>query len=274
MATRTDAWPAGLAPDATNTSTGVARTEPAWRRRSDVREAEALNLHAIAAAERWIYIENQYFTSPVIGTALARRLAEPDGPEVIVVCPLHSGGPFDRLTMDHARNDLIHRLQHADRHDRFRAFAPLTQDDVPITVHSKLMIIDDRLLRVGSSNLNNRSLGFDTECDLAIEAHSSSDPTRQAIFDLLARLAAEHTGSPAELMHRTLVETGSLIAGIVALNPEAGRRLRMFAIVRPSLLDRVMGSMHLLDPLGTSDNWRPWSRIRPGHYLRSGRSFG
>jgi phosphatidylserine/phosphatidylglycerophosphate/cardiolipin synthase-like enzyme len=271
--TRTDAWPATLAPEATNVSTGLARTEPAWRG-SEVREAEALNLSAIAAAGRWIYIENQYFTSPVIGAALAKRLAEADGPEVIVVCPLHSGGPFDRLTMDHARNDLIHRLQLADRHDRFRAFAPLVQDDVPITVHSKLMIVDDRLLRVGSSNLNNRSLGFDTECDLAIEAPTGTDPTRQAIFDLLVRLAAEHTGSPAELMHRRILETGSLIGGIVALNPNSGRRLRMFSIVRPSLLDRVMGSTHLLDPLGASDNWRPWRRMSPGHYVRSDRSLG
>lgn len=201
-------------------------------------------------------------------------MAEADGPEVIVVCPLHSGGPFDRLTMDHARNNLIHRLQRADRHGRFRTFAPLAQDDVPITVHSKLMIIDDRLLRVGSSNLNNRSLSFDTECDLAIETHTSSDPTRQAIFELLVRLLAEHSGSPAELMHRRIVETGSLIAGIDALNPDSGRRLQMISIARPSLLDRVMGSTHLLDPSGASDNWRPWSRFRPGHYLRSGRSFG
>jgi phosphatidylserine/phosphatidylglycerophosphate/cardiolipin synthase-like enzyme len=133
---------------------------------------------------------------------------------------------------------------------------------VPITVHSKLMIIDDRLLRVGSSNLNNRSLGFDTECDLAIEAHTISDPTRQAIFRLLVRLAAEHTGSPAELMQQRIVEADSLLAGIGALNPGTGRRLCKFPTVRPSLLDRLMGSMHLMDPLGASDNWRPWRRIR------------
>jgi phospholipase D1/2 len=263
--TGSGAWPDGLAPDATNVPIGLARTEPAWSGRTEVREAEALNLRAITAARRWIYVENQYFTSPVIGAALARRLAEPDGPEIVLICPLHSGGPFDRLTMDHARNDLIYRLQLADRHGRFRAFAPLAQDDVPITVHSKLMIMDDRLLRVGSSNLNNRSLGFDTECDLAIEAHTSSDPTRQAIFHLLVRLVAEHTGSPAELMHRRIVEAGSLLAGIVALNPDAGRRLRKFSVVRPSLLDWLMGSTHLLDPLGASDNWRPWRRIRLAH---------
>jgi phosphatidylserine/phosphatidylglycerophosphate/cardiolipin synthase-like enzyme len=153
----------------------------------------------------------------------------------------------------------------AERDGRFRAFAPLAQDDVPITVHSKLMIIDDRLLRVGSSNLNNRSLGFDTECDLAIEAHTSSDPTRQAIFELLVRLVAEHTGSPTELMRQRMVEADSLLAGIGALNPQTGRRLCRFSTARPSLLDKLMGSTHLFDPLGASDNWRLWRRIRHTH---------
>ena len=41
-------------------------------------------------------------------------------------------------------------------------------------VHSKVMIIDDRFLRVGSANLNNRSMGADTECDLAFEATSEA----------------------------------------------------------------------------------------------------
>ena len=37
-------------------------------------------------------------------------------------------------------------------------------------VHSKVMIVDDRFLRIGSANINNRSMGADTECDLAFEA--------------------------------------------------------------------------------------------------------
>ncbi len=39
-------------------------------------------------------------------------------------------------------------------------------------IHSKVMIVDDRLLRIGSANLNNRSMGTDTECDLVVEAAS------------------------------------------------------------------------------------------------------
>jgi phospholipase D1/2 len=49
-----------------------------------VREIEALYLRAIASARHWIYLEDQYFTSPMIGAALATRLAEPHGPEVVM----------------------------------------------------------------------------------------------------------------------------------------------------------------------------------------------
>ena len=46
-------------------------------------------------------------------------------------------------------------------------------------VHSKVMIVDDTLLRVGSANLNNRSMGTDTECDLALEARNDGRARRR-----------------------------------------------------------------------------------------------
>ncbi|HEY0275012.1 MAG TPA: phospholipase D-like domain-containing protein [Paenirhodobacter sp.] len=35
-------------------------------------------------------------------------------------------------------------------------------------MHAKVMIVDDRVLRVGSSNFNNRSLRLDSECDVIL----------------------------------------------------------------------------------------------------------
>ena len=40
-------------------------------------------------------------------------------------------------------------------------------------IHSKVMVVDGRLLRIGSANINNRSMGADSECDLAIEARNA-----------------------------------------------------------------------------------------------------
>ena len=65
-----------------------------------MRECEALHVAAIREAKSCIYMENQYFTSPLIARELARRLIEPEGPEVVLVSAEHSPSYFDQLTMD------------------------------------------------------------------------------------------------------------------------------------------------------------------------------
>jgi phosphatidylserine/phosphatidylglycerophosphate/cardiolipin synthase-like enzyme len=62
-----DPWPDDLEPDLRGTPVAIARTEPAAGGRAEVRENEALHLDAIRNARRLIYLENQYFTSPVTG---------------------------------------------------------------------------------------------------------------------------------------------------------------------------------------------------------------
>ncbi len=69
----------------------------------------------IAAAKRSIYIENQYFTADKVGDALAARLAEPDGPEVIVVLRELSHGWLEELTMQTLRTRLVKKLRDADQ---------------------------------------------------------------------------------------------------------------------------------------------------------------
>ena len=82
------------------------------------------------------------------------------------------------MTMDKTRSALIRRLQGADRYGRFHAFCPETDAGKTVIVHAKCTIIDDVMLRAGSTNLNNRSTGFDTECDVAIEAAEGDATTR------------------------------------------------------------------------------------------------
>ena len=79
------AWPEGIQSDIDNARLAIARTEPKWKARQGCAEIAALTLAAIGGARRSIYIENQYFTAPIIAEALAARLAEPEGPEVVLV---------------------------------------------------------------------------------------------------------------------------------------------------------------------------------------------
>lgn len=255
-----DPWPQNLAPDIADAVVGISRTMPPCRGEPEVREVEALNLRAIALARHWIYLENQYITSPSIRDALARRLVEPDGPEIVIVCPLHSGGRADRLAMDRPRSLLIGRLRAIDRHHRFRAYAPMTATGEAINVHSKVMVVDDRLFQVGSANLNNRSLGLDSECDISVEADADGDETAPGILRLLCRLVSEHVGCETQPLEQEIRRSGSLLAGIDALACVSGRRLQELEAVTPGLFDRFVAHTHLLDPTGVADNWRPWRR--------------
>jgi phosphatidylserine/phosphatidylglycerophosphate/cardiolipin synthase-like enzyme len=255
-----DPWPQEVAPDLTDVTVGISRTIAPFGNRPGVREVEALYLRAIERARRWIYVENQYFTAPTIRDALARRLNEADGPEIVLICSLNSGGRADRLAMDRARNAMVQRLRAIDRRGRFRAVAPLTSAGEPIVVHSKVLVVDDLLLRIGSANLNNRSLALDTECDVSVEIPAGDIARRRAIRRLLSRLASEHIGCAPEQFDRELERTGSLLASIHALAPTSSKRLQDLAREPLTRLDRLVARAHLFDPQGVADNWRPWRR--------------
>ena len=80
--------------------------------------------------------------------------------------------------MDGARLKLMRAIGDKDKANRFRIYVPVTKKRDDIYVHAKVSIVDDRLLRVGSSNLNNRSQGLDSECDVIIDAALDANRTR------------------------------------------------------------------------------------------------
>ncbi|EHJ47625.1 SNARE associated golgi family protein [Solidesulfovibrio carbinoliphilus subsp. oakridgensis] len=205
-------WPESLVPEFTDIPVAIARTEPAFKGRPEVREVEALFLAAIEAARHSIYIENQYLTAVCVEEALARRLEEPDGPEIVIVLPRQPVGWLEENVMGVLQAKVGTVLGRADRHGRLGLYYPLPpgDDDGYVKVHSKLMIVDGTFLRVGSANLNNRSMGLDTECDLALESGGDEAVTR-AIGAVRSRLLAEHLRvSPEELADLPADGTGLL----------------------------------------------------------------
>jgi phospholipase D1/2 len=224
-------WPDGLEPTLRAVDVGIARTYPNLEHSKEIREVETLNLAAIAAAQNIIYLENQYLASRTLAEALAARLREPDGPEVVVVMPRNSESRLEEQAMDSARYRLLGLLWRADEHDRFAVYWPVTTAGMPIYVHAKVMAVDDRLLRIGSSNLNNRSMGFDSECDVAVEAvpgAADQEQIGQTIVALRHSLVSEHLGVTVEEFEHELDERGSFLQALEALRGE-GRTLRRFA---------------------------------------------
>jgi phosphatidylserine/phosphatidylglycerophosphate/cardiolipin synthase-like enzyme/uncharacterized membrane protein YdjX (TVP38/TMEM64 family) len=217
-ASKSDPWPEGLRPDLTNHPVAISRTQPEYDGNPEIREVEALYLDMIAAAKRVIYIENQYFTSTKIGDALQRRLEQEEGPEIILVLRLASDGWLEGPTMGALRTELIKRLRAADKHGRLHCYYP----QMPglgascCNVHAKMIIVDEELVRIGSANLNNRSMGFDTECDLAVEARGDTR-VAEVIRGFQDRLLGEHLDVAPEKVRAIVNEMGSVAKTIAKL---------------------------------------------------------
>jgi phosphatidylserine/phosphatidylglycerophosphate/cardiolipin synthase-like enzyme len=246
-----DPWPEDLSPTLEQVEVAIARTLPELDDRKEVREVEALYLEAIGRAEHTIYIESQYLASRRLAEALARRLEEPDGPEIVLVLPETTEGWLEHKAMDGARLKLLHLLWRADRHRRLGVFYPVTESGEAIYVHAKIMVIDDRLLRVGSSNLNNRSMGFDTECDLAVEAVPGSADEgriRATILSVREDLLCEHLGAEQAAFAAALnAAAGSLLKAIDALRGR-GRTLRPLEPSEVAGDESALAENELIDP--------------------------
>ena len=251
-----DPWPDVAPAHFTDAKVSIVRTAPAWRKRPCIEEIRRLTLACIAEARETIYLENQYFTSPVITEALARRLAEPDGPEIVLITTGHAPSWFDQLTMDHARGAMVWRLRAADTYGRFRALYPTTRAGSDIIVHSKSSIFDDRIIRVGSANMNNRSFGFDTEIELALEFEE--DGERLKVAALRDRLVGHFLGYTGDAVAKARADHGGLVAAIDALNREG--RLRPIDPSRGTRLQEFLATCHLADPADVGDSWRVWRR--------------
>jgi phosphatidylserine/phosphatidylglycerophosphate/cardiolipin synthase-like enzyme len=258
---RNPRWPGKIKPAFSDIDAGISRTGAAWRAYPQVRESEALHIASIRAAKSCIYMENQYFTSPLIAAELAKRLKEEDGPEVILISTEHSPSYFDQVTMDRTRLTFIQTLKDADRHTRFHAYSPVTTLGLTIIVHAKLTIIDDTLLRIGSSNINNRSLGFDTECDLSLEATGPrSGANRAEIVRLRNKLLAHWLGCVEKPMEDAIKDAGSVGAALESLRNSGYCRLRPIEPKPLMPLAAFIAAFHLGDPIGPTDSWRPWKR--------------
>ncbi len=244
-------WPPGVEPMFRDVEVGIARTMPAYDGRPAIHEIEHLYLAAIRSARRTIYLESQYFASASICDAIEARLAEPDGPEVVVVNPLSTFGWLEQRTMGSARDLRLGSIARADRHGRFGIYHPVNRSGQPIYVHAKILIVDDDLIRIGSSNVNNRSMGFDTECDLAVEAGTAEQ--RAAIGGLRDRLLAEHLDVDAAEVRGAVVEAGSLLAAVERLRRRRGRTLHPIPHREMSPAEEEIARTHFANPERPTD---------------------
>ena len=255
-------WPVNVDLALAGCQVALSLTEPGRGTRKSKRQAMRLTLDALSSAKQHIYMETQYLAFFGIADCLTRRLAEINGPEVVIVLTRASHGFIEKLIMGGNRDRLIRRLKRADRHGRLKVMYPVVPKDdgseQDVLIHSKLLIIDDRFIRIGSSNLNNRSEGLDTEADLGVE--SGNESCSRSIAALRDTLLAEHLDATEDAVNEAMTRTGSLIRTIGELNVKPRGLRDMVVSVAEGEVEPVWGT-DIADP---ARPFRPLRGIRRG----------
>jgi len=258
-----DCWPDHVEPDFSDVDVGIALTVPEMADQEPIHQIEELYVDLIARARRWFYAESQYFASRKVAEAIAKRLAEPDGPEFVIINPTAAEGWLEPIAMDSARARLVEALRERDPHGRLRLYLPYTAGGTPIYVHAKVTIVDDEVIRVGSSNFNNRSLRLDTECDVVIDAASNAGgEVRKTIAGIRNSLLAEHLDSDCDTIEATLSESGSLIETVERLRGD-GRSLRAYQVPDIDAVQAWLADNKILDPEGPGEMFEALSNRTP-----------
>ena len=252
-----DCWPDALPVQFEDVDVAISRSAPEMEDQEPLIEIERLYVNQIASAKRYIYAESQYFASRCIAEAIAARLAEEDGPQIVIINPEQADGWLEQQAMDTGRARLFEALKARDRHGRLRLYHPFTARGEPIYVHAKILIVDDRVLRVGSSNMNNRSMRLDTECDVTIDAALPANAGREDVIRAIRDdLIAEHLDLPIARVAAVIAERG-LVAAVEQLRDKPGRTLRHY--VTPDLNDvqAWLADNEILDPEGPGGMMEP-----------------
>lgn len=240
-------------------SDGRAETVPATRaafsrtqvdsRAAPERVGEILRLYsdAISSAEHLIYIETQYFTSRSIAQVLIARMQEAARPklEVVVVLPHGADTAMEKYALEDTQEGVLLEILQAaaDHGHHVQLLYPASHDsgghEISTFIHSKILLVDDRLLVVGSANFTERSMALDTELSITWECDSASDALGPAIAALRCKLLAEHSGVAEEPFR----EPHGLCARIGALLERGDTRLRRREVVNPGPLGSLLAGV-------------------------------
>ncbi len=259
-------WPEFLNAEYQFVEMGIARTRAEYENAGEIREIQHLFLEQIAKAKKFIYAENQYFASPRIADAIAHRMDEPNPPEIIIVGPEKADGWLEQKAMDGARAQLVRAIGEHDKKKRFAYYIPKTGGGESIYVHAKLMIVDDKILRIGSANMNNRSLGLDSECDIFIDCdRPGNESACDNIKALRASLLAEHIGMSPERVTQ-LLGSGSSMRAIIEGAPVTGSSLERLDLPELDEAEKAIADNAVLDPENPDEMFEPFSS--PGLFAR------
>ncbi|GAB4334487.1 MAG: hypothetical protein Kow0099_06540 [Candidatus Abyssubacteria bacterium] len=183
-----------------------------------IQEIRNLFVDAIGAAERLIYMENQYFSSQAVYQALIERMkASGSSPlQIILFLPRKLKALVEEISMGTAQARMLRGIRQvaSETGHSFGIYYSAAMENgelIPTYMHSKLLLVDDRFLTVGSANMNNRSMGLDTELNVAWEAEEGDAALMASIRRARVSLLAEHAGMSRDDELERLAEIDGLV---------------------------------------------------------------
>lgn len=184
---------------------GVSRTQAKTfdSVQDSIVEIKNLYCDAIGAAEKLIYIENQYFSSYAVCNALIERMRAANMPrlQIIIVLPKKPQALLEEMSVGITQAKLLRSLRETAAQTGhalgiyYTAAVSESGIEIPVYIHSKLLLVDDRFMTVGSANTTNRSMGLDMELNISWEATSLLQlKLIRSIRQTRITLLSEHAG--------------------------------------------------------------------------------
>lgn len=230
----------------------LSRTEPCPPERPTIREIERLLVDAIESARGSIYVETQYFSSHRLCRAFEERMRDAGKPRLRIVVVVNERA-------EKLKEEIAVGLRQAENLEHLRRVAAETGHDLGLYyslcegvtedfratyIHSKVMIVDDRFLTVGSANFTNRSMGLDSELHASWEAAPGDARLVRRIRRVRVSLLAEHGGLSGVRAVRKLWAPDELVAHLDEFASGPGARLQRHGPPTPV----QAAVMSLIDP--------------------------
>lgn len=148
-------------------------------------------MSAVSAAEKYIYIEQQFFRDKALTDALINRLKEQPELQLIIVLPQRMEEKRDAFFShgEYVQRKRIEQLTTVSREvtqdvvERTGVFSlRLGPGGGAIYVHSKVMIVDDKWLTIGSANATPRAFRLDSEINIVVRDDELARDLRVALW--------------------------------------------------------------------------------------------
>jgi len=136
----------------------------------------------IARAKSYLYLENQYFHEPKMADAIVNQMQAQSNLIVIIVITTGSDDPdnvYTRHCLTLRYEFFTKLLKEKSLNNRIRIYTLSYKDGI---VHSKLVLVDDEVLSMGSANANQRGFFIDTELNIMLDHKETVKNFRQQLW--------------------------------------------------------------------------------------------